>query len=151
MAKKIALGADHGGFLLKEKVKKFLLANNYKVVDAGTFSDAPCDYPEFGYSAAEFVSKKKAWRAIVVCKSGIGMSIVANKLSGVRAGLCTSVDDAASAREHNDTNVLVLSAKKTNIREALKIVEKWLMTEALPGRHARRVRAIKKIEKKVFR
>jgi len=88
---------------------------------------------------------------IVICKSGIGMSIIANKLPGVRAGLCRTVEEARSAREHNDANILVLSANKVPPKKAIEIVKVWLKTEALKGRHSRRVKKIKDLEKKVFK
>ena len=148
MAKKIiAIGADHGVFLLKEKIKKLLEKRGYKVQDVGTYSGIPCDYPEFGFAAAGEVSKKKAFRAIVICKTGIGMAIAANKLPGVRAGLCVSKEDALSARRHNDINVLVLAAKKVSAPRAAVIVRTWLKTKALKGRHARRVKQIREFEK----
>ena len=150
--KKIVVGADHGGFVLKEKIKIFLEEKGkYKVDDVGTFSEGPCDYPQFGYKAAEKVSAKKAYRGIIICKSGVGMAIVANKLPGVRAAVCTTEKDALSARQHNDTNVLVLAAAKTDYTKARKIAKVWLDTSAEKGRHARRVRQIRELETKLFR
>ncbi|NQT32835.1 MAG: RpiB/LacA/LacB family sugar-phosphate isomerase [Candidatus Omnitrophica bacterium] len=148
---KIAIGADHGGFELKQQIKQSLKKAKHQVVDVGCTSPEPCDYPEFGFSAAEKVSKRKADRGIIVCKTGIGMAIIANKLPGVRAGVCASVKDAESARRHNDTNVLVLAATQTKGKKAAEIVKVWLKTKALKGRHARRVRQIKRLEKKVFK
>ena len=151
MVKTIVIGSDHGGYELKKAIKSALEKKGYKIADVGSHSEKPCDYPELGFEAARQVALKKAWRGIVICKSGIGMAMVANKLPGVRAGLCLSVEDAASARKHNDANVLVLGAKKTRPKKALNIVETWLKTEALKGRHARRVRQIRAFEKKVFK
>ncbi|MGB3111553.1 MAG: RpiB/LacA/LacB family sugar-phosphate isomerase [Candidatus Omnitrophota bacterium] len=152
MAKgRIAIGADHGGFYLKEEIKKKLTKAGYKVEDLGTRSERPCDYPEYGYAVAKKVSGKKAARGIVICKSGIGMAIVANKVPGVRAGACYSRADAVSSREHNDTNVLVLAASRVSDRKNLDILSAWLRTKSLGGRHARRVRQIKSIEKKEFK
>lgn len=151
MADKIAIGADHGGFGLKEKISKILDDLGYKSVDVGTFGEDPCDYPMFGYEAAKMVSLRKAKTAIIVCKSGIGMSIIANKLPGIRAGLCHTTKQVSSAREHNDANVLVLSANETSPRQVRGLVKTWLTTKALKGRHARRVKQIKDIEKKVFK
>jgi RpiB/LacA/LacB family sugar-phosphate isomerase len=148
---KVAIGSDHGGFKLKEEVKANLKKAKHQVIDAGCTSGDPCDYPEFGFGAAAQVSKKKASRGIIICKTGIGMAIIANKLPGVRAGVCTTVKDAESARQHNDTNVLVLAATKTKGKKAQEIIKVWLKTKALPGRHARRVRQIKALEKKVFK
>ena len=151
MDKRIAIGADHGGFDLKEKLKASLERKGYRVEDVGTHSVSSCDYPEYGFEAARKVSERKAGRAIAICKTGIGMSIIANKLPGVRAGLCSSAADAVSAREHNDTNVLVLAASKTGPKKAKKILEAWLKTGALGGRHARRVRKIRALEKELYK
>ncbi|HNX90352.1 MAG TPA: ribose 5-phosphate isomerase B [Candidatus Omnitrophota bacterium] len=151
MAKKIAIGADHGGFLLKEKIKGMLEKSGFRMTDAGTFSEESCDYPEIGFNVAKEVATGKAFRGIVICKTGIGMSVVANKLPGVRAGLCSSKEDASSAREHNDTNVLVLAATKLSDEKAFEIVRTWIDTPGAVGRHARRIRQIKAFEKKVFK
>jgi len=151
MDKRIVIGSDHGGYTLKKKIKSFLAEKGYKVIDSGTDSAESCDYPLFGFNAAREVSRKKADRGIVICKSGIGMSMVANKLPGVRAGLCLSKEDAVSSRQHNDANILVLASNKTKGKKALELVDIWLSTAFLKGRHARRVRQITAMEKKVFR
>ena len=151
MAKKIVIASDHGGYKLKEKIISILKKKRYLVKDAGTFTEEACDYPLFGYDAAKEVSLGKAQKGIVICKSGIGMSIVANKLPSVRAGLCMNTKDAISARKHNDTNVLVLGASQVTEKVALEIVETWMKTRSLKGRHARRVEQITNIEKKVFK
>ena len=151
MAKKIAIGADHGGFGLKEKIKKALANDGYGVWDAGADSGVSCDYPVYGFLVAEKVSKKQAWRGIAICKSGIGMSMIANKLPGVRAALCSSLKDAVSSREHNDANVLVLGANKVTSALAVKIVKAWLETDFLKGRHLRRVRERETLERRVFK
>ncbi|MFC1570188.1 ribose 5-phosphate isomerase B [Candidatus Omnitrophota bacterium] len=151
MAKRITIGADHGGFLLKEKVISELKKKKYKVSDLGPSSKDSCDYPAFGFSVAKKVSKKQADRGILICRSGIGMAIVANKLPGVRAGVCNTVKDASSSREHNDANVLVLAADRVSSKKALEILNVWLKTKTLGGRHARRVRQIKDFEKKIFK
>jgi RpiB/LacA/LacB family sugar-phosphate isomerase len=151
MAKKIVIASDHGGYRLKQRIIAMLGKKKYSVQDMGTFSEESCDYPLFGYAAAEKVSSGEARRGIVICKSGIGMSIVANKLPGVRAGLCMTPRDAVSARKHNDTNVLVLGASRVSKKGALAITDTWLKTPALKGRHARRVNQISDIEKKVFK
>lgn len=148
---KISIGADHGGYNLKEKIKAVLIKEGHKVIDMGTESAASCDYPVYGYKTALMVSKKKTQKGIVICKSGIGMSIVANKLPNVRAGLCRTVEDAISAREHNDTNVLVLAASRVSEKLGVEIAKKWVKTDFLKGRHARRVRQIKEIEKKLYK
>lgn len=152
MAKRgIALGADHGGFCLKEKIKDELIKMKYKVSDSGTFSTEACDYPVYGFHAAKEVSEKKANKGIIICKTGIGMAIVANKLPGVRAAVCFSEKMAISSRRHNDVNVLVLAASEITAPKAIKIMKVWLETKALKGRHARRVKQIKEFEKKVFK
>jgi RpiB/LacA/LacB family sugar-phosphate isomerase len=151
MAKTIAIGSDHGGYDLKNRIIKKLERSGYRVRDMGARSSEPSDYPQFGYKVAESVSTGKAKSGIVICKSGIGMAIVANKLPGVRAGLCNSRADAVSSRQHNDANVLVLAASKISAEKAMGIVDAWLKTKALKGRHARRVAQIRAIEKKVFR
>ena len=151
MAKRIIIGADHGGFGLKKKVIKSLKRSAYKIVDGGTFSKDSCDYPEYAFNVAKEVSKKKAFRGILICRSGIGMAMVANKLPGVRAGVCNSVKDAVSSRQHNDANVLVLAADRISSKKALEITKKWLKTDSLGGRHLKRVNQIKKIDKKVYK
>ncbi|MGB2650798.1 MAG: ribose 5-phosphate isomerase B [Candidatus Omnitrophota bacterium] len=151
MAKKIVIGADHGGFALKKKIIEQLKKARYHVDDVGAHAAEASDYPGYGFSVASKVSQKKAFRGIVICKSGIGMSIIANKMPGVRAALCGSVQDAVSSRKHNDANVLVLSATKAGPKKSEEIIKAWLKTKALKGRHARRVNQIKKLEKKVFK
>jgi len=151
MAKKIVIGADHGGFALKEAIKTFLTGCGYEMIDVGTDSEESCDYPKLGFNAAKLVATGKAFRGIVICKTGIGMSVVANKLPGVRAGLCSTVADAASSREHNDTNVLVLPATKVAGKKAEEIVNTWMNTPGAEGRHARRVKQIKELERTVFK
>ena len=151
MAKRIVIGADHGGFSLKEKIKTSLKRSGYKIIDEGTLSKDSCDYPEYAFSVALGVAKRKAPRGILICRSGIGMAMVANKLPGVRAGVCNSIKDAVSSRQHNDANILVLAADRVSGKKALEITRKWLKTDFLGGRHLRRVKGIKKIEKKVFK
>ena len=146
--KKIAIGCDHGGFKLKEMLKSYLLKNGYTVKDYGTTDDKPSDYPLIGYETAKAVSSGKFKRAILICKSGIGMAIMANKLKGVRAAVCNTTKQASSAREHNDTNILSLAAAYIDFAKAKKITKIWLNTKALGARHKRRVNQIKKLEKK---
>jgi ribose 5-phosphate isomerase B len=148
---KIAIGADHGGFRLKQVLSEYLKSKKHCVIDVGCFSDDSCDYPEYSHAAAELVGKHKADRAIVICKSGIGNSIVANKVKGVRAALCFNMAQARSSREHNDANVLALGASYIKESAAKRIVSLWLKTKALGARHARRVGQIEKIERKVFK
>jgi ribose 5-phosphate isomerase B len=148
---KIAIGADHGGFKLKQALVKYLKQQKHCIIDAGCFSDDSCDYPKYIYAVADLVGKRKADRGIAICKSGIGTSIVANKIRGVRAALCLNLAQARSSREHNDANVLVFGALYVKENAAKRIVSVWLKTKALGGRHARRVGQIKRIERKIFK
>ncbi len=143
---RIVIGADHGGFKLKESLIKFLRSKAHTVKDIGTFSEEACDYPMIGYKAAKLVAKKAYSRGVLICKTGIGMSMVANKVKGVRAALCDRLDIARSSREHNDSNVLVFAANIVTPDKARKILEAWLKAKHLGGRHARRANEIKKIE-----
>lgn len=144
---KISIACDHGGFELKENLKKWLTDNNYEVIDYGTNSLDSCDYPDFGRKAAEAVANKIVDKGIVICTTGIGMSIVANKVDGVRCALVSNTDAASLTRRHNDTNVLALGAKYTDFELAKEITIVWLSTEFEGGRHQRRVDKIMDIEK----
>lgn len=148
MKKKIALGADHGGFRLKERLKVFLSKKGYSVNDFGAFDSASSDYPLVAHKVSKAVSLGRFKKGILLCKSGIGMAIMANKLPGVRAAVCRTVKDARSSRLHNDANVLSLAAEYTRFDKARKIVNAWLSTEAEGGRHKRRVEQISKLERK---
>ncbi|MDD4909753.1 MAG: ribose 5-phosphate isomerase B [Candidatus Omnitrophica bacterium] len=148
---KIVIGADHGGFKLKEELLRFLKKKGIEVSDFGTYSEESCDYPEISYRVARAVSKKQYNRGILICKSGIGNSIVANKVRGVRAALAYNLKAAEFSRRHNDANVLVLGASFVTGDTAKKIVDAWLNTEFEGGRHSRRVRQISAIEKKIDR
>jgi len=146
---KIAVGSDHGGFRLKQQIVEFLKKSKHKVKDFGTNSPDSCDYPLIAHDVAKSVSRKHFQRGILICKSGIGNSIVANKVRGVRAALCYNVEAAKLSRKHNDANVLVLGALFTNIINAKKMIKVWLKTEFEGGRHLRRVKQIERIEKSV--
>jgi ribose 5-phosphate isomerase B len=146
---RITIGADHGGFELKEKLVKFLKDNGHKVKDFGTFSAVSCDYPPIGYKVAREVALKKAERGVLICKTGIGLAIVANKLPGIRAAVCHDTKSAISSRTHNDTNILVFGALFIKENWARKILEIWLKTPALGGRHKRRVKQIESMENKL--
>ena len=139
---KIAIGADHGGFKLKQGLVKFLKKKGHSVKDFGTFSEESCDYPVYGYKVARAVGRARFSKGILICTTGIGMSMVANKVKGARAALCDRVDIARLSREHNDANVLVLASKVTSLSKAKRIADVWLSTRALGGRHRRRVRQI---------
>lgn len=143
---RIVIGADHGGYDLKSKIMKYLRSKGHEVKDMGCHTSESCDYPRYGFLVAEAVGKKKFPRGILICKSGIGMSIVANKVRGVRAALVYNIDDARSSREHNDANVIVFSSKMMNIYKAKKILDVWLSTRRLGGRHLRRIKQISDLE-----
>ena len=147
--KNIVIGSDHGGFKLKEKIKEYLEKKGFKVKDVGTFCEESCDYPKFSAAAASFVSKGIYKRGILICKSGIGNSIVANKFPGVRAALSYNLTAARLSREHNDSNILVLGSRFVNIALAKRMIKVWLNTEFQGGRHQRRLDIIKNIEKKI--
>jgi ribose 5-phosphate isomerase B len=143
---KVAIGADHAGFQLKETVKKLLKRMNIETVDFGTHSTESVDYPDIGAKVAESVSQNNADRGILICTTGIGMSIVANKFQGVRAALCDSVETAKLSRMHNDANVLALSGRFTPADLAGDIVKTFLSTPFEKGeRHERRVNKIHKL------
>jgi len=142
----IALACDHGAFALKEKVKAHLLEAGHQVMDFGTNSTESCDYPDFARSAAEAVANGQCERGIVLCTTGIGVSIVANKVRGVRCALCTDPLMAEMTRRHNDANMLALGAGITGELLSLHIVDTWLGTDYEGGRHQRRVDKIAAIE-----
>jgi ribose 5-phosphate isomerase B len=145
-AEKIIIGADHGGFSLKEALKPFLEEMGLVVTDVGTDSDRAADYPDFGGTAAGAVSSGHFLRGILICGSGVGMSIVANRFPGVRAALCLDEETARLSRMHNDANILVLAGRKTDPETAMKIVRAWLSTPFEGERHQRRLDKIRKME-----
>lgn len=139
---KISMASDHGGLQLKNAVKKYLTDLGHEVTDFGTYTEESCDYPDFGKQAAAAVANGQCERGIVVCTTGIGMSMVANKVKGVRCALCTSVDMAVMTRKHNDANMLALGQKYVTAKLAKVIVDAFLSTEFEGGRHAVRVSKI---------
>lgn len=140
---KIALGADHGGYELKEKIKKHLMQKeNIEVIDMGTHSTDSVDYPKYGHEVANLVVKKEADFGILVCGTGIGISIAANKIKGIRAALCFNTTMAKLTRQHNDANILALGARITGDVLALDIVDEFLSASFEGGRHAKRIEAI---------
>ncbi len=145
---KIALGADHGGFTLKNEIRLFLKNQGYETVDFGTFSAESCDYPEFAHKVAKAVSEKKADAGILICKSGNGMAIVANKFPGVRAAICFDKNVALLSRQHNDANILVLGSEHL-FDEPEAITKEWISASFEGGRHKRRVDQISRVEKKI--
>ena len=142
----VALGSDHGGYQLKKEIKELLTEMDLKYSDYGTKSTESVDYPDFAIQVAEAVAKGECKRGILVCGTGIGMSIVANKFKGVRAALCHDLFSAQATREHNDSNVLTLGERVVGRGLALEIVKVWLNTDFEGGRHQRRIDKIKEIE-----
>jgi len=146
---KIAIGSDHGGYELKARILEFLKEQKYDIKDMGTHSKESCDYPMIGFEVAKEVSTGKVDRGILICKTGVGMVIIANKLHGVRAAACYDVELAKSSREHNDCNVIVLAANYTDFKKSKEILTAWLLAKHEGDRHARRVKQIKEIEIKL--
>jgi len=143
---KIAIGSDHAGFELKEQVKKILIKMGHEVLDFGTDSKESVDYPDFAFKVARTVAGGEVERGVAICWTGGGMTITANKVRGIRAGLCLNREMAYYSRLHNDTNVLTMSQKYTDPKEVEEILKVWLETEFEGGRHARRLDKIKESE-----
>jgi ribose 5-phosphate isomerase B len=143
---KIAIGSDHRGFEIKQQIVAIATELGHECIDVGTDDNNPVDYPDLAYLAATAVSKKEADRAILTCATGIGMSMAANKVHGIRAALCHDELSAQISRDHNDSNVLCMSADQVGVVLLRKMVEVWLSTEFSGGRHERRVRKIEAIE-----
>jgi ribose 5-phosphate isomerase B len=146
---KVALGADHGGFQLKKEVEDLLSGVGYKTIDYGTKSAEPCDYPIYAYRVAKAVSEGRADLGILICKSGNGMAMVANKLPDVRAAICFDRNVAILSRQHNNANVLVLGSEHL-LDEPDLIVRSWLEAGFEGGRHKRRVKQILRLEQKTL-
>ncbi len=144
--KRIAIGSDHRGVQLKKDIVGALQAKGFHVNDFGAQSEESCDYPDYAVQVAEAVAKGKCERGIVICHSGIGMSIAANKVRGVRAALCHTVETAEFSRKHNDSNVLALGAGFVKPDTAREICLAWLAAEFEGGRHGRRVDKIRNYE-----
>ncbi len=149
---KIALACDHGGLNLKNAVAKYLAEHDYELVDFGTTSENSCDYPDFALAAAEAVARGECERGIFVCTTGIGISIAANKVPGIRCALCTDATCARLTREHNNANVLALGGGIVGVNLALDIVATFLATE-FSGleKHQRRIDKISAIERKYMK
>ena len=143
---KISMGCDHGGYLLKEHVKKYLTNKGHEIVDYGCNSLDSCDYPQFGAAAAKAVATGACERGIVICTTGIGISITANKVKGIRCALCSEPLSAELTRQHNNANVLAMGAGMTGPNMAERIVDTFLTTEFEGGRHQRRVDGITAVE-----
>ena len=146
---KIALACDHGGLTLKNEVVKYLTENGYEIADFGTMTFSSCDYPDFALAAAEAVASGECDRGIFVCTTGIGISIAANKVPGIRCALCSDSYVAMMTRLHNDANALALGGGVTGVNLALEIVRTFLETPfSEEGKHQRRINKITEIEKK---
>jgi ribose 5-phosphate isomerase B len=140
--KKIAIGADHAGFNLKEKIKHHLDKQGFKVSDKGCFSDESIDYPDFGHPVADMVEKNNDILGILICGSGNGINMTANKHQGIRSALCWTPEIASLARQHNDANILALPARFISTELAIEIVDVFLNTAFEGGRHAHRTAKI---------
>jgi len=147
----IGLACDHGGFELKEELKAFLRSIHVKSIDMGTFTGDSVDYPDFGVLVAEKVSSGELERGILICGTGIGMSIIANKFPRVRAALVNDLYSSRCSREHNDSNILVMGGRIVGRDLAKEIVKVWLETPFARGRHKRRLEKIETLEKKNFK
>lgn len=142
----IAIGSDHGGFRLKEDIKQYFEERKISFRDFGTYSAESVDYPDISRAVAQAVAGGECDRGIIICGTGIGVSIAANKIKGIRAALCHDTFSAQMSREHNNANILTMGERVIGTGLALAIVEKWLATEFAGGRHARRVDKITELE-----
>ena len=141
---KIAIGADHGGYKLKKALIVYLKKTKHNILDAGTFSEARCDYPRFAGQVAKSISTKRAKMGILICKSGLGMTMAANRIKGIRAALCHNIGMVKSSRQHNNANILVLGANYLKEDLAKRMCGTFIKTKFLGGRHTRRVRMIER-------
>ena len=152
MKLKIFIGADHRGVVFKKKVVQFLSGIGYPVTDVGSFvEDPPCDYPAISFDVATRVARDPKARGILICLTGVGHSIAANKVKGAYAALCHNKETAILSRQHNNANVLVLGMNFVRGDEMLDLIKVWLETEFEGGRHLRRINQIRAIEKKLFK
>ena len=145
----IVLGSDHGGYELKADLRAYLSERNITVCDMGVANETPADYPEIARAVAEKISRKEFTRGILVCGSGIGMSIVANRFPGVRAALCHDLSSARLSREHNDANLLVLGGRFLGKELAREITQVWLESAFQGGRHQRRLDQIESLDQEI--
>ena len=143
----IAIGSDHGGYKLKEEIKKYLDEKEIKYIDCGCISEDRVDYPDIAKLVAEKVQNKECEEGIVICRSGIGMSIAANKFKGIRCAKCDNEEEAKFSKMHNNSNVLALGADYISTSEAICIVRAWIATPFEGGRHEERIKIIEEIEK----
>jgi len=144
---RVALGADHGGYELKETIRQHLETQGIEVQDFGTHSKDSVDYPKYGFAVGSAIIKEETDLGIVVCGTGLGISMAANKMPGIRAAVCTETFSARMAREHNNANILALGARVIGVGLALEIVDIFLKTEFSGGRHALRVNLLSNIER----
>jgi ribose 5-phosphate isomerase B len=145
---KIAIGSDHGGYALKEYIYQYLLEAGYEVTDFGTHNEESCDYPVYAQKVAEAVAAGKYQRGILLCGTGIGISIAANKVPGIRCALVSDCYSARVSRQHNDSNVLALGGRVLGPEVAIDILKTWIAAAFESGRHQRRVDLIAELEKK---
>ncbi len=143
---RIAIGSDHRGYFLKSKLRNFLRKNKVAVIDVGTHSPKSCDYPLFAKKVAHLVAGARVDYGILICKTGIGSAIAANKVKNIRAALCHNLNSAKCSRQHNNANILVLGSDFVNEDRAKRITQEWLLTSFGGGRHERRLKQISHIE-----
>lgn len=143
---KIVVGCDHAAYELKEAIKEKLIGEGHEVIDVGTDSTESVDYPKYGHAVGRLVASGEAERGIAVCGSGIGISIACNKVPGIRAALCTSVEMAEMCRRHNNANVLCMGARMISQELAFDIVDKWMTTDFEGGKHLRRINEIEDLD-----
>lgn len=142
----IAIGSDHGGYKLKEEIKKYLEEKEIKYIDSGCMNEESVDYPNIAKEVSKLVQSKKADKGILICRSGIGMSVVANKFKGIICTPCHNEYTAKYSRMHNNSNILAIGADDVTVNEAICILRMWLATEFEGGRHQERLNIIKEIE-----
>jgi len=143
---KIAIASDHGGFDLKESIIAFLLKKGLEIDNLGAHSTDSVDYPDYGIKLAQAIIDKKFVRGILICGTGVGMSIVVNRFPGIRGTLCSDVYTAKMCREHNDSNILIMGGRVIEVDLAIEILDTWLNTEFEGGRHQRRLDKINEID-----
>ena len=141
-----AIGSDHGGYKLKEEIKRYLEEKEIEYTDCGTFNEESVDYPEIAKAVSLEVQNRECEKGIIICRSGIGMSMVANKFKGIRCAKCNDEEEAKFSRMHNNSNLLALGADYMDVNKAIRIVRTWIATEFEGGRHEARVKMIEEIE-----
>lgn len=144
--KKIVIGSDHGGYALKGAIINHLKKKKYEVIDVGTYSEDRVDYPDFAEKAARMIASNEVKMGILICNTGIGMCISANKIKGIRAANVHDIDTAKLSKEHNNANIITLGSVVLEPEEAIEVVESWLNAKFVGGRHKRRIKKISKLE-----